>query len=860
RPAPPAPPALRLPTDIVPTSYALQLELDADQETFRGTVAIAVDVKTASDFVWLHARDLEVTSAELDVDGARTPITRLPTSAGALVGFDLGRTVAPGAATLRLAFTGQVPTREMSGLFRQQDGGAWYLYSQFESMGARRAFPCFDEPGFKVPWQVTVVAPAGQLAFSNAPQVSDVPTDDGRHTVTFAETPPLPSYLVAFAVGGFDVVDVGAVGRDHLPARIIVPAGHAAEAAAARTAIPQVVDALEGYFDMALPFDKVDSVAIPHFFGAMENPGLVTYDANILLTAPDRVGQQFRQRMLSVAAHELAHQWFGDYVTLAWWDDTWLNESFATWMAEKVVAQLEPSWDRARAQIGDATQAMAADARPSARPLHRPIAGEDDVEGAFDAISYAKGGAVLTMFERWIGEDAFRAGVRDYMADHARGNATAADFLAALAGASTPEVGEQFRAYLEQPGVPALDVALRCDGGAVALDVTQTRLVGFGDAASDQLWPVRACFRWPTGKGKATQVTCQDVATASATIALPTRTCPAWVVGNADGGGYYRTHYTPALVTKLAGHLGAVPLVERLTAAADVAALLDAGRYDVGAALGMVKPLLATGDDHDLGSAVDLIRATEELVGDAQLGAWRAWVVRSLGKRAKAAPLAPPRDETPVQHDARIALLEVVGVIARDKALGARAAKLVAPWLAGKGEAPADLDVVLALAARQGGAPLFDQLVAKAKEADQQTRVALLHGLGFFTDAELMARAQQVMLSGDFDRFEAGAIVQGQLSSPEGTRAANAFLRDHWDEIIAGLPKMVIPYVLAMAGRLCDADDRVAVEAFFRPRAAELGRGVQALDDAEAAIDRCIARRAQAGAGVLTAIGARKGK
>lgn len=838
--ADPAPPGLRLPPGVTPTRYALSLELDADKEPFAGTVAIDVTFADARDHVWLHADDLVISTATIDGAAMRP----LSTSKGDLVGFGFDP-VEPGAHRLELAFTGHTAARSMSGLFRQQDGGKWYLYSQFEALAARKAFPCFDEPAFKVPWTVTLTTPAGQKAYSNGALVDETTAADGRVVRRFAETPAIPSYLVAFAVGPFEEVDVGPVGRGKVPARILTPAGRAAEAAGAREEMPRIVAALEDYFDMPLPFEKLDSVAVPHFFGAMENPGLITYDAGILLATKDADDVIFRRRLVAIAGHEIAHQWFGNYVTLAWWDDLWLNESFATWMADKIATKLDPDANAAISARHNADEAMLADARLGARPLYRPVRAVGDIESAFDAIAYSKGGAVLTMFERWIGEDRFRDGVRAYMKAHARGSATSADFLGALEQASTTEVGGKFRAYLEQAGVPVVHVALDCARGAPpTVRLRQQRLVEFGAQAPDDRWPIRACVRYGgAGKGAAKEA-CTDFAEAEATIPLDTKTCPAWVTGNAGGAGYYRVAYDDDLGARLARHLRRVPAVERIALGSDVVALLGAGVIRADDALGFVGPLLATRDEHDLAAAVEIVGATESLVDDAHRSAWRRWVIKKMGTIARAASLAPPRGESRTARSARVELLELVGLAARDGKLAARARKLVDPWLAGKGDAPPDLEVVLSLAAGGGDARLFDAIVAKAKTTDDKARrTALLGALGRFTDPALVARAHEIVMGGEFDIFQVGAVLQAQMDSPEGARAVGVLVRARWDELTKVLPKMGLPYLVYMQGAVCDAPARAEVESFVRPRVDQLPNGEKLLTDALAGIDACIARR-----------------
>ncbi len=841
----PAPPEFRLPAGIRPSAYALALDLDADKETFAGHVEITLDVDAPAPYVWLDIENISIGKATVRTAGGEAELRTLSTSTDARVGFAGAAPFADGDV-IAIDYKGQVGTRQFSGLFRQEDHQKWHLYSQFEAMGARRAFPCFDEPGFKVPWQVAITAPAAQHAYSNGPELSAEATADGKVTHRFAETPAIPSYLVAVAVGPFEEIDAGKVGRNQIPARILTPAGRADEAATAAAEIPKIVVALEDYFDMPMPFDKVDTIAIPTFFGAMENPGLVTYEDSIILAPADRVDDEFRDRLVAVAGHELAHQWFGNYVTLAWWDDVWLNESFATWMAGKVAASLQPSFDPADERLAGAGRAMYADGRLGTSPLHRTIGTLGDIEGAFDAIAYEKGGAVLAMFEHWIGEAAFRDGVRAYMKAHARGNATSDDFLTALASASTPELAATFRTYLDQAGLPVVSLALDCPaGGAPALHLHQERLVGYGEQPTGELWPVRACVRWGGKGGKAAGEQCVDFAEADATVELA-GACPTWVIGNAGGAGYYRTAYDDDLRARLGKQLRKVDRVDRISLIGDQVALLGAGKLDAGDALALVDPLLATRNARDRSSAVELIVATERMVDDDLLPAWRAWAIRKLGKAARKAPLVPPKKESAEARDAREDLLLLVGARARDKKLVAAARKKVDAWLAdAKAAPPPGLNVWIAIAASAGDTGLFDALLERLRVTEEpRDRGVIAAGLGRFTDPALIARGDELLITGELDLFQAGELIQAQLESPEGARAVGAFIRDKWDTMVGLLPSLALHYLVQMQGAVCDQASRDEVATFMSTRTDQIPNGGPLVAEVVAQIDGCIARRA----------------
>jgi len=406
-------PGLRLDDNVRPVRYTADLKLITDSPEFTGSIDIEVEVRKPTQVIWLNAKDLTIRTASVTGkwrQGAAP--ARVEQRSGDLLAIQSSAWIPAGHAKVHIEYSGKISPKNSEGIFQGRDGANLYLFTQFESIDARRAFPCFDQPDFKTPWQVTLHVKGGEKAFSNTPQVSETPEADGMKRVVFAETKPLPSYLVAFAVGPFEVVDAGYAGRNHVPVRIITPKGLAYQAKYAAEVTATIVDRLENYFGIPYPFEKVDNMAIPltYGFGAMENAGLVTYEQTILLADPASDTERRQRSYASTAAHELAHQWFGDLVTLAWWDDTWLNEAFATWTSSKILAEWKPEWQTRVEDLGGKFGAMAQDSLVSTRRIHQPIESVDDIENAFDDITYQKGSAVIRMFESWVGEKQFQNG------------------------------------------------------------------------------------------------------------------------------------------------------------------------------------------------------------------------------------------------------------------------------------------------------------------------------------------------------------------------------------------------------------------------------------------------------------------
>ncbi len=352
----PVPPALRLPDGARPLRYALTLTVVPGQDKARGEIAIDIELAREHAVLWLNADALTVTNAA--VAGRNSPI-RVLSGHEHFVGFAFDPPLPAGRHRLALSYEAEQSRNSTRGIFALQDAGAWYAMTHFEPTSARRAFPCFDEPSFKVPWQLTLRVPRDAVAFSNTFGVDEPDDEAGMKRVRFRETRPLPSYLVAFAVGPWETVNLRRVGTRPTPMRVIVPKGRRADASFAAGAYPPIFELTERWFGIEHPYEKLDHIAIPLTVGfAMENAGLITYGAPTLLAKPGATSPRFRHGAANIGAHEIAHQWFGNLVSPMWWDDLWLNEAFATWFAEKIVDRWQPEYERGTARVHERADAM----------------------------------------------------------------------------------------------------------------------------------------------------------------------------------------------------------------------------------------------------------------------------------------------------------------------------------------------------------------------------------------------------------------------------------------------------------------------------------------------------------------------
>ena len=407
-------------------------------------------------------------------------------------------------------------------------------------------FPCLDEPDNKVPWQLTLDVPEAGGAVWNTPEKSVTPLDPSTKRVEFAVSKPLPTYLLAFGVGPFEIVDAGK-SRHGVPLRVLTLAKRAADAAWAVKTTPIILNALEDWFGTPYPYEKLDQISIPMTvgFGAMENAGLITYTETLMLLDPKSQSKQKQHTWVIVAAHEIAHQWFGNLVTMEFWDDIWLNEGFANWVETKVTNQVDARYRDDQTGVGMRNEALAADGLVSARQIRQPIKTVHDIFTAFDGITYNKGASVLAMFESYLGPETFQKGVREYLAAKSWGNATSKDFAAAMSKVSGKDVDAAFASFLEQPGAPEITGTLDCKGGKSQVTLSQRRYVPPGAPAAEAStpWIVPVCVAYDNA-GKRAEA-CTLLSQPTGTLALETRSCPRWVMPNKQGAGYYRNAHRP---------------------------------------------------------------------------------------------------------------------------------------------------------------------------------------------------------------------------------------------------------------------------------------------------------------------------
>jgi alanyl aminopeptidase len=843
-----ADPAFRLGDAIHPLRYAVDLTVVPSEETFAGNVRIDLELREPASEIRMHGKRLKVAEAVLETSAGRLPA--IVAAEGEFLTFKFDKPVPAGKARLLARYTGQLNAKSSDGIFKNEDRGEWYAYTQFEATEARAAFPCFDEPRFKTPWQVTLRIKPEHRAFSNTPTAAEALEPTGLKTIRFAESKPMPSYLVAFAVGPFEIVDAGRAGKNRTPLRIIVPKGRTGEANWAVEATASIVKLLEDYFGSPYPYEKLDSIAVPLFGGAMENPGLITYGMSILLSRPEDDTVNRRRSYVGVAAHEISHMWFGDLVTMAWWDDLWLNESFATWMGEKITAEFKPEWDVATSMTASRLGAMNSDSLVTARKIRQPITSAHDIANAFDGITYGKGGAVLHMFESWLGPEAFKKGVRVYLDRHSWRNATASDFLNAMSLAAGRDVAPVFSTFLEQAGVPVVSVELKCDGPKPSLALAQKRYLPIGSpAAAPQTWKLPVCYEFGSGKNIARD--CTLLSDAAAVVPMPkAKGCPDWVLLNDEYTGYYRTLYRGGLMNKLLAEPAHLSASERLGIVRDAEALVRSGELMPGEALQLV-PRFATDPNRQVVSATVASAAgiEQNLVPDELRPNYARFIQKTYGDRARQLGWQARPGEDDDAKLLRQVLLPLVTGPGEDQALRQEAAALGLKWLDDrKAVQPEMASSALVFAAREGGLALWERIIGQAKKAtDERERSLLLSAAGSFKDPAIIRRNFELLASGQFDLRQSMALLFAPLRNAETRAIPFEYVKTHYDEISAKMSggmgmdfRAFLPYVGA---GFCSLEKRAEVEAFFKERVAGITGAPRNLAQALEQIGQCAARR-----------------
>jgi len=811
--------SFRLSPQVRPTAYDAEIAVHPEARRFGGRIRISLVLGTACDEIVLHAAELSVGRASLSAGGRdRTAAEQILVAASETLLLRFAELVPAGEAVLELTFEGDIS----SGLRGLYLAGPGLAATQFEAADARRVFPCFDEPGFKAPWRLIVEAPLGVPVLSNGKPMAEEDRGATRR-ITFAPTPPLPTYLVALVVGNVEALP--AVTSRGVPVRTWATPEKLALTGFGQDVAVEVLPRLEDYFGVPYAFGKLDQVGLPEFeAGAMENAGLITFREVALLLDPATASLAQKKRVAEVVTHELSHQWFGNWVTMAWWDDLWLNESFATWMAYKIVDAWNPGWrvwldfDQGKAA------AMQLDALVSTHPIRAEVRSVAEAGEAFDLITYEKGGAVLRMIEGYLGEERFREGIRLYMRRHGRGNAVADDLWGALAEASREPVVELANAWIRKAGFPLVRVTRA--GRKVRLE--QHRF--WSDPATrgeDASWPVPLVLK--TGRGA--EVEERRVLLREPVAELELAEEPDFLFANGGATGVYRVAYDAPGLLALRGHLGALAPAERIQLLSDEWALVRAGTRDVAAYLDLCAGFGSEADHAVLDELVGRLAAIEHrVVADHDRPALQRFVADLFRPQLEATGWNAAPAEPDAVRLRRAAAVRAMGLVARDPEVAREAVARLDRWLAGDRQAlEANLhEAAVALAARAGDRARFERFRQLFREErDPAFRRRYLMALGAFEDPALAAAGLEFLYAPEAVPLQDVAFYVGALLGNRVAREpAWARLRADWEPIygrIKGAP-MLTRRVVESLGALIDRRHLSEAEAFLADHPLEEAR------------------------------------
>ena len=811
----------RLPRTVLPRRYDLHLTPDLPAATFAGTVAIEVDVHEATGTVVLNAIELEVQEATVSQgDSTQTAAISYDEEAERVT-LALPEALLAGEAVLHLTFTG-ILNDKLRGFYRStftDDAGTEHAIAttQFEATDARRAFPCWDEPDCKAVFAVTLHVEPGQTVVSNAAVVADEVGADGGRTVRFADTMVMSTYLVAFVVGPLEIsrtVDV-----DGTPLRIVHPPGKGHLTDYGLEVGEYSLRWLADYFDIPYAGDSMDLVAIPDFaFGAMENLGCVTFRETLLLADPTTTTQGEQQNVVDVIAHELAHMWFGDLVTMGWWNGIWLNEAFATFLEMKVTDAFRPDWERWVAFGLSRTQAFDTDALASTRPIEYPVVSPAEAEGMFDILTYEKGAAVVRMLEQHLGEDRFREGIRRYMTTHAYGNTETTDLWDAIEAATGEPVRRIMDSWIFQGGHPIVSVETDADG--TVLQLSQERFRYVPDPDDPARWAIPVRLRYGTASG--------EVVTTSALldgdrleIDLPE---PAtWVVGNAGGHGFYRVHTSAPLREVLVANAATeLSDIERYGLVDDTWASVLAGSTTPEAFLVMAEGFTVETDvavwRRLLGGLAEVDRvlvADRRAAFEARVSEIIAPALARIGWDA--APGDSDRD-----RELRGALIGAAVGLAGDADSTARVRDLFAKIRAGEEVEANVAGAVLRAVAAVATTDDVDAIEAGFRAGSTpQEEQRYLFALAEVRDPELFARVLALATSTEVRTQNAPYLLGACIANRDNGHTAWAAVRDRWDELLERFPSNSIARMLNGIRGISDPAVASDIEAFIEAHPVE---------------------------------------
>lgn len=816
----------RLSKDVLPTRYDLRIDVDLDEWRFTASERIDITLRRPTAEIILHAVDLDIRSAQAIVDGGSRQATVRLNAEAETASFGFSEILPAGGVQLEIEFNGSVLER-LRGFYRSQKDGARYAVTQFEAADARRAFPCFDEPEFKARFALTLLVPPGVVAISNGPQQEARVLSDGRSEIRFAETPPISSYLVAYCVGPFEATPVSMT-PSGVPVRVQLPRGLADKGLYARDAHARSLQYLEAYTGIPYPYTKVDAIGVPDFeAGAMENPGAITYRLTAIAADAERASTPALKGIFYTAAHELTHMWWGDLVTMAWWNDLWLNESFATFVGYKTVADLMPEWGMWRDFVATLARPFSLDALVSTHPISFEVKNAKQATERFDVITYWKGAGVVRMIEGFLGADAFRAGVHSYLNRYRERNATADDFWRELSTASGRDVATIANAWIKEPGHPVVHATARSNGDDLQITFRQTRFYADPAAADrpgaqrSQVWPVPLVVKF--GGGERMEERRILLSETQTEVTLPGA---RWFFPNAGATGFYRFTMDDASLQALVQTLqSALAPYERLMLIDNQWALLKAGTVTIDQLLTLLDGYRQEADRAVLSAITDhLAWLSTHVVGDESEASYERYVGGYYRPQFEALGWEPRADEPADERLKRAAVLGALGGIARDPAVRSEARRRLERYLVNRASLDPNLaSVVVGLAARDGDEALYERYLERKRGAatDPEEEQRFLLALAAFELPALIQRTLALAMSSEVRAQDRTFLLASLLGRRPSRATAWEFVRERWEHLVKLMDPMLLQNLIRALGQLTFEPVATMVREFLAPRATD---------------------------------------
>jgi aminopeptidase N/puromycin-sensitive aminopeptidase len=852
--------AQRLPFGLSAKHYGLTFTPDLQKAVFSGDETIDVEVNKAANAFTLNAIELEFQETTITQDN-KTQVAKWSFTADKeQVTLTVPDALEPGPASIHIKYTG-ILNDKLRGFYLARTKERNYATTQFESTDARRAFPSLDEPAYKATFDITLVADKGDTAISNSRVASDTPgPGEGKHTIQFVTTPKMSTYLVAMAVGDFACIEGTA---ENTPIRVCGTPDKKQLSAAALRYAAEILKFYNQYYGIPYPFGKLDIVGLPDFeAGAMENTGAIFYRESLLFIDDKNSSMDSHQAVFEVLAHEMAHQWFGDLVTMKWWDNIWLNEGFATWMALKPSQALHPEWNAMLDAVQATDTALTLDALVNTHSIRAKAETPEEINELFDPISYEKAGAVLRMVEAYVSPEVFRRGVNVYLRKVLYGNATAEDFWTSLSAASGRPVDKIMPTFVDQAGEPLVMVKSACVNAptekvpvrkgkrsrrrpikpnpVTQVTVTQQRFwANPADALKkEQVWMAPLCV-----KSGAAKPFCQILSQKEQT--LPLAGCSPWVFVNGSAAGYYRTQYDKADLQKLIAVAGTeLTTAERISLLRDQAALVGSGQQSMATYLDLISAVNQDAQREIVESYIPTLDYVNSyLLAGADATAFRAWVRSNFGPMMAKIGWTPGENENADIHTLRGNLVHILGMVGEDPETIRQATSVAQQYFKDPNSVDASIAKdVLAVAARFGDEELFQQYVSamrRMRAPEQFYNVAA--ALSEFRDPKIVEKVLELGVSDEVRNQDAARLISNVLSNPDNQKTAWAWVQGHWPAVEKKITMSSGVEIVNATRKFCSAGISDEVQAFFTDH--KVPSAERALKQSREDIEGCVKRR-----------------